>query len=107
MARTIYVRNADYPTLFNQLKQQALQVGYTELFDFLDTWCDLHQHQNRYTGNINQTKWYSHQIDCMDNNKPYPVLPFKTITKQARDLGVKCKYASNSDVGHMNLREYV
>jgi len=106
MARTIRVRDADYQALFDQLKFEAFSNGYSELLDYLNSWCSLGKHQNTYTGSIQDTDWIAHQIDCVDKNLPMPLLPFKTITKQARNLGVKCRGASNSNVGMMNLRDY-
>ena len=65
-----------------------------------------YQHQNRYTGCINSQKLFEHEMDCWEKNLPTPALPFKTITKQARDLGLKCKGARNDFVGYMQMREY-
>tara|TARA_A100001201_G_scaffold30937_1_gene33481 strand:- start:535 stop:837 length:303 start_codon:yes stop_codon:yes gene_type:complete len=96
----------DYPALFNKVKQEAKHKGYVELLDYLNDWCDLYQHQNRYTGCINSQKLFEHEMDCWEKNLPTPALPFKTITKQARDLGLKCKGARNDFVGYMQMREY-
>ena len=113
MSRTVYYRDADWQQVYARVKSRAKSKGYTELLDYLDTYCELdifnsgynHPDDGRYTGNVDDIKWTSYCLDCLDKDLPWPTIPFKTITQQARALGIKCRMASNDRVGHMNLRE--
>ena len=98
----------DYPALLEQVKVKASSKGYTELFDFLHNWCEMDYYNGAYTGRIDAFKWSSHCMDTViKQNKPAPVLPFKVITAQARDIGVACAWPNKDFTpGRMSLRKY-
>tara|TARA_R110002020_G_scaffold462149_1_gene681521 strand:+ start:70 stop:405 length:336 start_codon:yes stop_codon:yes gene_type:complete len=110
MSRTVYIRDADWNALYQDLLTKSFNAGYKELHNFLTKWCSGPQpHGDGTIGwHLDTFKLTQAETNAMlkdiDNYKPIiSEAERKTILKQGRSLGVQFK---NNSLSNLNLKEY-
>lgn len=97
--RTVYIKDGDWQSVFNNLKLQAFSAGLVEFSKFLNT-ASVDQH-GRIKSDMNDKL-----IDLLISDKKSEYLALekhtKIIVKQARELGLKAAYNS---LDRLHLRD--
>jgi hypothetical protein len=97
--------NIKYFYAFTSIRGEAEIKEYTEFLDYFTNYCELDEYHGNCSGRISESKWNDHCVDVKKQTGAYPVLPYKIITAQARDLGITCQWPNKDSVGRMKIQK--
>jgi hypothetical protein len=102
--RSIYIRQDNWPQVFQKAKAEAFLRGYQELYEWLLKYTRLDCDGPRILPR--EPEWaFANWIATKPDFKP-PFADFSLVIKQARSMGIKCTGASKDYLGSMHLKDY-
>ncbi len=100
--RRKYIRQDNWPEVFQKAKAEAFLKGHTELYQWLNKYSKLDCNGPR----IKPRKIQWAFTKDLGRSKNPPIKDFRPIIKQARSMGIKCTAASKDYLGSMHLKDY-